>query len=245
MVSLLQARNNKSVGLPAKSYRIVGIYFSVTLAPTDQIIYCVYFQQDRRCKHVLLLLVVHLHRGVRIIVIAVRSVRGGVGVAGTFQIALSLLDPVKGHPIQTWEFDDRSLVRIGRGDANDVVIGDPIVSRLHIELVSEANGQWRIVSLGRNGTWIDGERVSQSLPIRHGMIMQLGSNGPCMEFREDRRPQRASETIMSWNAPMVLPQVDQEIMKTEVSRIADGDDFEDLRKQAQELKRAREEKNRR
>ena len=217
----------------------------MTPAPAAQPILPVCFQQDRRCKYALPLLAVRLHRVARIIVIAVRSVRGGVGVAGTFQIALSLLDPVKGHPIQTWEFDDRSLVRIGRGDANDVVIGDPIVSRLHIELVSESNGQWRIVSLGRNGTWIDGERVSQTLPIRHGMIMQLGSNGPCMEFREDRRPLRASETIMSWDSPMVLPQVDQEIMKTEVSRIADGDDFKDLRKQAQDLKRARKEKNQR
>lgn len=163
----------------------------------------------------------------------------------TYQIAINLLDPVKGHPIQTWEFDDRVVIRIGRGDANDVVIGDPLVSRAHAELSLDSSGVWRIVSMGRNGTWVDGERVSDNHSIRHGMIMQLGSNGPWVEFREDRRPLRSGETIMGWDASSLsLPQVDDEVTQAEVRKIADGETFKDLQKQAQEMKRTREERER-
>jgi len=161
-------------------------------------------------------------------------------------IALNLLDPVKGHAIQTWEFDDRFVVRIGRGDANDVVIGDPLVSRIHAELSLDASGVWRIVSMGRNGTWVDGERVSDGLSIRHGMIMQLGSNGPWVEFREDRHPFRSGETIMSCDrdpSALSMPQVDIEVTQAEVNRIADGESFKDLQKQAQELRRTREKRD--
>jgi len=158
----------------------------------------------------------------------------------TAQIAVSLLDPVKGHAIQTWEFNGQSVIRIGRGDTNDVVVSDPLVSRLHAELISDTAGRWRIVSLGRNGTLVDGELLSAPAPIRHGSVLQLGSNGPWVEFCEGRRERRGGETISSVS-DLAMPEIDEDLLKTEVSKIADGDVFKDIQKQAQELKRTREE----
>jgi pSer/pThr/pTyr-binding forkhead associated (FHA) protein len=153
---------------------------------------------------------------------------------------VNLLDPVKGHPLQTWEFDGRSVIRIGRADDNDVIVIDPLVSRVHAELVSDESGHWRIVSVGRNGTWVDGEQVSEPRPIGHGMVVQLGSSGPWMEIRKGRREPRGGETLSPMN-DLSLPQIDEDLMQAEVSRIADAESFEDLRKQAQELKQARAE----
>ena len=159
---------------------------------------------------------------------------------GTAQIALSLLDPVKGHAIQTWQFEGRALIRIGRGDTNDVIVADPGVSRTHAELISDTAGRWRVVSLGRNGTLVDGEMVSDPMPIRHGTVLQLGSNGPWVEFCQGRRESGGGETV-SCVSNIAMPQIDEELLKAEVRKIADGETFQDIQKQAQELRRTREE----
>jgi hypothetical protein len=160
---------------------------------------------------------------------------------GSVEVAVSLLDPVKGHPIQTWEFNGRSVIRIGRDEANDVTLADPLVSRLHAELVSDASGCWRVVSVGRNGTFVDGEPVSEPVPIRHGTTLQLGSNGPWLEFSDGRREDRGGETILAWGASdFAMPQLDEELVKTEVTKIAEGETFKDLQRQARDLKRARD-----
>jgi hypothetical protein len=159
-------------------------------------------------------------------------------------ISLILLDPVKGHAIQTWEFNERPLIRIGRGDTNDVVIGDPVVSRVHVELVARPDGQWGIVSLGRNGTWVDGEPAAETTRMRNGTVMQLGSNGPSVEFRQGHHERASGETLVGVNmSSMAMLQVDEAKMQAEVSRIAEGDLFKNLQKQALEMRKAREEKD--
>ena len=52
-------------------------------------------------------------------------------------ITISLLDPVAGYAVQSWEFDGVSLIRIGRADTNDVVLSDTTVSRMHGELTHD------------------------------------------------------------------------------------------------------------
>ena len=150
-----------------------------------------------------------------------------------------MLDPVKGHAIQTWEFEGQALIRIGRGEKNDVIVADPLVSRAHAELISDSAGRWRVVSLGRNGTLVDGELVSEPVPIRHGMILQLGANGPWVEFCQGRRESGGGETL-GCASGVPMPQIDQDLLRTEVSKIAEGETFRDIQKQAQELRRTRE-----
>ena len=72
-------------------------------------------------------------------------------------ITISLLDPVRGDAVQTWEFDGASTIRIGRAPTNDVVLADMEVSRQHVELTRTQDG-WTVVALGRNGVAISGRK---------------------------------------------------------------------------------------
>jgi pSer/pThr/pTyr-binding forkhead associated (FHA) protein len=56
---------------------------------------------------------------------------------------------------------------IGRGEENDVVIGDLRASRRHAELVRQPNGMWHLTDLGsQNGVVWNGK-------IRNVMIIEL------------------------------------------------------------------------
>ena len=70
-------------------------------------------------------------------------------------ITISLLDPVRGHAVQSWEFDGAAVNRIGRAKTNDVILNDSQVSRVHGELTRTDAG-WNITPLGRNGVAISG-----------------------------------------------------------------------------------------
>ncbi|NEO28251.1 MAG: FHA domain-containing protein, partial [Kamptonema sp. SIO4C4] len=43
-------------------------------------------------------------------------------------ITLTLLHPSKSTPVQSWMFDSESVVRLGRGHQNDVVLYSAVVS---------------------------------------------------------------------------------------------------------------------
>jgi len=70
---------------------------------------------------------------------------------------------------------DRPLT-VGRGPACDLDLdGDDQVSRLHAELLPI--GDWWVISddgLSRNGTWVDGERVSGRRRLRDGDVLRFG-----------------------------------------------------------------------
>ncbi|MDQ1520597.1 MAG: transport system ATP-binding/permease protein [Actinomycetota bacterium] len=57
----------------------------------------------------------------------------------------------------------RDIVRIGRDDANDVVLDDLLVSRHHAEVARAGDGTFTIVDLGsHNGTFVNGRRVERA-----------------------------------------------------------------------------------
>lgn len=63
---------------------------------------------------------------------------------------------------------------LGRGDAADVILRDPAVSRTHARLEVGADGTARIVDVGsRNGVWLRGERVTEG-GMRNGDLFSLG-----------------------------------------------------------------------
>jgi FHA domain len=51
-------------------------------------------------------------------------------------------------------------ITLGRGDENDVVLGTVMASRVHAELRPEAGGYVLHDRGGRNGTWVNGRRVT-------------------------------------------------------------------------------------
>ena len=95
-------------------------------------------------------------------------------------IILNLLHPSQPVPVQSWTFETESLVRIGRARDNDVVVHSAVVSRLHVELKRQTFG-WEVISLGTNGTYLNGERIHQVKAV-DGMIIRLGTSGPKIQI---------------------------------------------------------------
>lgn len=85
-------------------------------------------------------------------------------------------------------------IRIGRGPDNNVSF-DPIkedtISRQHciIQLTNVASDTFEITdSQSRNGTYVNGKRISEKTTIFAGDNISLGKDGPSMEFDLDPRP---------------------------------------------------------
>ena len=97
------------------------------------------------------------------------------------RITLDLIDPALGRTMQSWQFREQSLIRIGRSNQNDVVIRDPYASRFHAELRFQ-NGRWELENLGRHGILIKGEKI-KSAPLEDGTVFQLGAPGPSLRFQ--------------------------------------------------------------
>lgn len=96
-------------------------------------------------------------------------------------ITLILLHPLQSIPVQSWTFESESVVRIGRAADNEVVLYSAVVSRHHVEVRLNESG-WQVISLGANGTYIDGKPVTKT-PVVDGMVIRLASSGPKIQIR--------------------------------------------------------------
>src|SRR5262249_51268052 len=94
--------------------------------------------------------------------------------------SIHLLDSATGQTVHSWQFEQCSMIRIGRSPENHIVISDPKVSRFHAELRFDG-ASWQVVNLGANGLVVAGNSVSQS-PIHDQMKFRLGSGGPVFRF---------------------------------------------------------------
>ncbi|MFC2030231.1 FHA domain-containing protein [Chloroflexota bacterium] len=69
---------------------------------------------------------------------------------------------------------DRPSVRIGRGSGSEIVLQDTQISRQHAE-ISQQGDQFFIRDLGStNGTFVNGQRVTQLHPLHPGDQVQVG-----------------------------------------------------------------------
>jgi serine/threonine-protein kinase len=96
-------------------------------------------------------------------------------------ITLLLLHPLKRNPVQSWSFENESVVRIGRSTDNHVILYSAVVSRHHVEL-RQSGSNWEIVNLGTNGTYLDGKRITK-VPVVDGAIIRLARSGPNIQIR--------------------------------------------------------------
>ncbi len=99
-------------------------------------------------------------------------------------ITLTLLHPAQSKPVQVWTFEQESVIRIGRATDNHVVLYSAVVSRYHVELRRGSMDTWEVVSLGGNGTYVDGELITQ-LPVHNGTTIRLARSGPNLQIRFD------------------------------------------------------------
>ncbi len=67
-----------------------------------------------------------------------------------------------------------AVTRLGRGIASDVTLDDASVSRRHALVVVRGGGCVLLDDRSRNGTWLNGERVSEA-PLRDGDVFTLGT----------------------------------------------------------------------
>jgi pSer/pThr/pTyr-binding forkhead associated (FHA) protein len=141
---------------------------------------------------------------------------------------LQLLDSALGRPVQRWECGNFRHLRIGRSPENEISLTDPQVSRLHVELTYQ-DGQWHLISHGRNGTWIRGSRVERTV-LANRAIFQLGSSGPMLQLIVDSSGSEVrSATIDSFDPKdFDFLEVDQQQLAAEVTRIAESDAFQKL-----------------
>ena len=107
-------------------------------------------------------------------------------------ITLALLHPVKTIAIQNWTFTSDSTIRVGRGTNNEVVLYSAVVSRRHLE-IRPSNLSWEVVSLGTNGTYLEGKRITK-VTVKNGMVVRLGSSGPRIQIWTNPDDQMADLT---------------------------------------------------
>jgi hypothetical protein len=150
------------------------------------------------------------------------------------QIKLELLDSARGKTVQTWRFTERFFVRIGRGEACHVCIGDDTVSRVHVDL-SYRDGAWDLVPLGRNGVVIAGSRVERTT-LTGDTVFRLGASGPMLRFSLIEEPSLNGATICVESPLVPLVGVDEQRKEEEVRQIAESDYFQSLRNRARNLK---------
>jgi serine phosphatase RsbU (regulator of sigma subunit)/pSer/pThr/pTyr-binding forkhead associated (FHA) protein len=87
-----------------------------------------------------------------------------------------------------------SSLRIGRGSGNDVVLQDLNVSRAHAEIVRREDGYYVLDTGGKNGTFLNGQRITEPGLLAPGDRVRLGTttlvfNGlPASPIEFDDRP---------------------------------------------------------
>jgi pSer/pThr/pTyr-binding forkhead associated (FHA) protein len=76
---------------------------------------------------------------------------------------------------------ESTLLTLGRGLNNDIILEDTRVSRHHAQLRYKTRRFWVTDLNSTNGTYVNGERISE-VDLRHGDVVSLG--GLELTFRE-------------------------------------------------------------
>lgn len=100
-------------------------------------------------------------------------------------VTLTLLHPQASTPLQQWNFQSQSTIRIGRAPDNDVILDDPLVSRHHLELraaPSKLGNSWQLVNQGTNGTFLNGVLVTRGI-VPDDSLIRLAREGPLIKFQ--------------------------------------------------------------
>jgi adenylate cyclase len=112
----------------------------------------------------------------------------------------------------------KPVITVGRGNANDLVLNDPSVSRLHAVIKLEEK-KVAIADRGStNGVILNGERIAREAELRNGDVAVLGRYELRLETVDDR-------TILVRKGEM--PSTLNRIIRGEPGRIAGPDKLED------------------
>src|ERR671934_2865211 len=94
----------------------------------------------------------------------------------------------------------RLRITIGRSARNDVCIPDPFASRVHAEVRREGD-QYFLQDLGSaNGTYYNGARLDQTVPLTSGGRVQIGETE--IIFRDEAAERAPAAPTIDENAPL-------------------------------------------
>ncbi|AFY84271.1 FHA domain-containing protein [Oscillatoria acuminata] len=128
-------------------------------------------------------------------------------------ITLTLLHPIKSTPIQSWKFDNESVIRIGRATDNNVVLYSAVVSRHHVEL-RRVGLQWKIINLGTNGTYLKGSPITQ-VTAEDGVIFSLARSGPQIQIHLAKSKSKVSADSQKLPSDIPVPETDADTVTAE------------------------------
>ena len=116
------------------------------------------------------------------------------------------MKPLHGEP---YRFAlEKDVITIGRSKKNDLVLADQWLSRIHAEIRRE-NSRHFIRDLdSRNGTYVNGLRLSQRVPLQNGDVVTLGDQQ--IRFVHD-----ASGSVVLTETPAGLDGVGTLVVSTE------------------------------
>lgn len=151
------------------------------------------------------------------------------------KVLVCLLDPISGRSVQNWRFESKSILRIGRGQDQDISIADPYVSRHHAEFQLRS-GKWVLLAHGRNGVLVQDAPISEQI-VETEVDFRLGPKGPMLRFQMDETENRGMATLDHDSDESFDFLVDEDKVQREVTEITDGDFFQNLKLKAQQLRR--------
>jgi S1-C subfamily serine protease len=119
------------------------------------------------------------------------------------KITIRYLSGVKKNSVAEFPLSQRTL-RFGREAECELAFDvdkDDIVSRQHAKIEVESAGDAPVVKLtdldSRNGSYVNRQRISGSVTLKPGDIIQLGPGGPELEFDLSPRPAALKATRLA------------------------------------------------
>jgi pSer/pThr/pTyr-binding forkhead associated (FHA) protein len=109
-----------------------------------------------------------------------------------------------------------------------------VVSRRHAELRRQ-EAHWELLGLGSNGTFVDGERITQ-VRLEHGQNIVLAPGGPTLAFKLGGRVPDPTQRTIAVAVPALGISVNERQKALQVAEIAASDYFQQLQKKAAELR---------
>lgn len=144
--------------------------------------------------------------------------------------------------LPTGDLFDRDLfhvdIQLGKGPRNDIVIADPAVSSAHA-IISYADDNYSIRDLGsRNGTYVDGERLTEPRVLQHGDVIGLGLSKLTFRLTAHDRTASVLEATAAVQAPP--PLTEESLGHAVVSAgLAKQEDVDRVRSEAKNRRLAR------
>lgn len=91
------------------------------------------------------------------------------------------------------------MIKVGRASDNHVIVHSSVISRYHLELRYIAS-YWQLLSIGSNGTYLDGEVITD-VCVADDMIIRLATSGPQLQIHLGQTAvMPRQKTVPSYNA---------------------------------------------